>query len=366
VTELEAVTGVGPAAAKKLREAFVTTAELLAVQNPIELQSKTKLGEGTVTNIIRSAREMIGLFGFRSGLQVEQDMANKPRLKTGIEAVDKALLGGFEAGSIVEFFGPARGGKTQWCSYLAVRAQLPEEEGGLGGRVLWLDSESSFKPWIIRANALRFGLDPDVALGNIGRAHIILAGQMMDIFNNIPRLCSEQDYKLVIVDSFSGLFRAEYLGLENLKVRQQDMNSLLNLMRRAGTATGAVFVYSNQVGANINPYGGGGVIPVGGHILSHGSDYRFYTRRKKDDIRILQLHDNAGVPEFKQDVHLGWGGFYPDAKTKKVQEQEIVAYFEEHGWGAALDRIKAAQTGDEEESEEEKEEEVKAAARKKK
>lgn len=363
MTELEAVTGVGPAAAKKLREAFVTTVELLAVQNPVELQNKTKLGEGTVTKIIRNAREMMGLFGFRSGLEVEQDMATKPRLKTGVEVVDKALLGGIEEGSIVEFFGPARGGKTQWCSYLAVRAQLPEEEGGLGSRILWLDSESSFKPWIIRANALRFGMDPDVALDNIGRAHIILSGQMMDIFQNIPRLCSEKDYKLVIVDSFSGLFRAEYLGLDNLKVRQQDMNSLLNLMRRAGTATGAIFVYTNQVGANINPYGGGGVTPVGGHILSHGSDYRFYTRRKRNDIRILQLHDNAGLPEFKEDLYLGWGGFYPDSKTKNPQEKEIIAYFEEHGWGAALDRIKAEQ---EDEESEDDEEEVKAVARKKK
>ncbi|MFW9890069.1 MAG: hypothetical protein ACFFER_17945 [Candidatus Thorarchaeota archaeon] len=44
MTELEGVTGVGPAAAKKLREAFVTTAELLAVQNPVELQKKDKAG----------------------------------------------------------------------------------------------------------------------------------------------------------------------------------------------------------------------------------------------------------------------------------------------------------------------------------
>ncbi|MHA2086054.1 MAG: helix-hairpin-helix domain-containing protein, partial [Candidatus Thorarchaeota archaeon] len=174
MTELEAVSGVGPAAAKKLREVYVTTAELLSVQNPVELQEKTKLGEGTVAKLIRNARDLVGKFGFRSGLEIEQEMATKPRLKSGIPKIDEALLGGFEIGSILEFFGPARGGKTQWVSQLAVMAQLPSEQGGLEGRVLWLDSESSFKPWIIRANALRFGLDPDIALGNIGRAEIIL------------------------------------------------------------------------------------------------------------------------------------------------------------------------------------------------
>ena len=36
MTELEQVPGCGPAKAKKLRDAFITTVELLAVQNPVE------------------------------------------------------------------------------------------------------------------------------------------------------------------------------------------------------------------------------------------------------------------------------------------------------------------------------------------
>ncbi|TFH05892.1 MAG: hypothetical protein E4H14_11840 [Candidatus Thorarchaeota archaeon] len=95
MTELEAVAGVGPAVAKKLRDAFVTTAELLAVQNPIELQAKTKLGEGTALKVIKSARKIVGKFGFRSGLEIEKEMATKPRLKTGIAKMVEAMLGGF-------------------------------------------------------------------------------------------------------------------------------------------------------------------------------------------------------------------------------------------------------------------------------
>ncbi|MBD3406874.1 MAG: DNA repair and recombination protein RadA [Candidatus Lokiarchaeota archaeon] len=332
MTDLEAVSGVGPAAAKKLREAFVTTAELLAVQNPIELQTKTKLGEGTVDKIIKSARELVGTFGFKSGLEVEQSMADQPRLSTGISKLDKELLGGIEAGSIVEFFGPSRGGKTQWVAQLAIMAQLPADKGGLDGRVLWLDSESSFKPWIIRANALRFGVDPDVALGNIGRAQIILSSQLMDLFDTIPRLCAENDYKLVIVDSLTGLFRAEYTGLDMLKVRQQDMNGILNTMRRTASATESIFAYTNHVMAKISLYGGNPNAPVGGHIISHASDYRFYTRRSKKDKRKLDLQDNAGVPEFSMEFTIGWGGFYESSSEKKEVEPEIKAYFKKHGY----------------------------------
>jgi DNA repair protein RadA len=331
MTELEAVPGVGPAVAKKLREVYVTTAELLAVQNPVELLKRTKLGEGTTEKIIKNARQLIGKFGFRSGLEIEQEMATKPRLKTGVGKIDESLLGGIEVGSIVEIFGPARGGKTQWVSQLAIMAQLPFEKGGLEGRVLWLDTESSFKPWIIRANAVRHGLDPDIALGNIGRAEIVLSGQIAEIFESIPQLCAEQNYKLVVIDSFTGLFRAEYTGLESMRIRQQDMNALLNQMRRTATATEAIFAYTNQVMAKISNYGGNPNSPVGGHIISHASDYRFYTRRTKADIRKIELQDNAGLPEFDVDVYVGWGGLYTDAKTKKEHEPEILEYFEKRG-----------------------------------
>jgi len=332
VTDLEAVPGVGPAAAKKLREAFITTAELLSVQNPVELQARTKLGEGTAAKIVKNARAMTGKFGFRSGLEIEEEMANAAKISFGIKSLDGALFGGIEAGSVVEFYGTARAGKTQWCAHLAVRAQLPVDQGGLDGRVLWLDTESSFKTWIIRANAIRWGLDPDVALGNIGRAEIILSSQIDDIFQTIPKMCAEENYKLVIIDSLTGLFRAEFTGLEALRVRQQEINRLLNYMRRTGAATDAIFVYTNQVMAKIANYGGNPNAPVGGHVLSHASDYRFYVRKSLKDKRKIDLQDNAGVPEFSKEFSLGWGGFYGEASEKKDSESKITKYFDEHGW----------------------------------
>lgn len=355
MTELEAVPGVGPAVAKKLRDAFVTTAELLAVQNPVELQTKTKIGEGTTIKVIKNARSLIGKFGFRSGLEIEEEMASKPRLKTGITKMDEALLGGIELGSIVELYGPARGGKTQWCTQLAVMSQLPKDSGGLEGRVLWLDTESSFKPWNIRAHAVRHGLDPDITLANIGRAEVIFSGQISEIFESIPQLCAEENYKLVVLDSFTGLFRSEFTGLESLRVRQQEMNALLNQMRRIATATEAIFVYSNQVMAKISTYGGVANAPVGGHIISHASDYRFYTRRTKGDTRKIELQDNAGLPEFDIDVLVGWGGLYSDAKSKKDMEPNILEYFEKRGEKLS---IEPAKSESEEESAEDAEKEI--------
>ena len=343
MTELEAVKGVGPGSAKKLRDSFVTTAELLAVQNPTELMENTGLGEGTCKSIVESARELCGIGEFQSGIDYEKELASKPRLKTGIEKIDSHLLGGLEAGSLVEFYGPARGGKTQWVSHLAVRVQLPIEEGGLEGRVLWLDSESSVRPWIIRANALRYGMDPDVALGNVNRAEILVSGQISSLFKKIPRLCAEEGFKLVIIDSFSGLFRAEFTTLDTLRTRQAEMNNILNQMRRFGRATDAIFVFTNQATVKI-PQGYGNPnlnAPVGGHIIAHASDYRFYTRRMSKDQRKLTLQDNAGVPEFDAELRIGWGGFYSDSKEKKAKESDILEYFEKRGWRTDYEKLES-------------------------
>jgi RecA/RadA recombinase len=109
------------------------------------------------------------------------------------------------------------------------------------------------------------------------------------------------------------------------------MNALLNQMRRTAKATDAIFVYTNQVMSKISTYGGYDNAPIGGHILSHASDYRFYTRRTKEDKRKLQLIDNAGLPEFDIDMVVGWGGMYANSKSKKEMEPAILDYFEKQG-----------------------------------
>jgi RecA/RadA recombinase len=154
-------------------------------------------------------------------------------------------------------------------------------------------------------------------------------------------MCAEQDYRLVVIDSFTGLFRAEYTGLENMRIRQQDMNNLLNSMRRTATATDCIFAYTNQVMAKISTYGGNPNAPVGGHIVSHASDYRFYTRRTKGDTRKIELQDNAGLPEFDAELVVAWGGLYPDSKMKKEMEPQILEYFEKRGETIDVDNDEA-------------------------
>lgn len=57
------------------------------------------------------------------------------QVHTGAKQLDALLGGGIETGSITEFFGEFRSGKTQLCHTLCVTSQLSKESGGAEGRV---------------------------------------------------------------------------------------------------------------------------------------------------------------------------------------------------------------------------------------
>jgi DNA repair protein RadA len=342
LTDLEAVTGCGPSKAKKLQKAFITTAEILAVQNPAELHEQTGLGEGTCLKLVRAARDHFSMDLFKTGLEVEKELESKPILSSGLELIDSHMFGGLEIGNLVEFYGKAASGKTQWCYHYAVRSMLPLEEGGLEGRVLWLDTENSFKPRTLRANMKRWGLDPEVALINIRRARIHDSTQLEDVFRKVPMLAVEQSVKVVVLDSLMGMFRADYTGLKNLATRQQTINLLISKMRRLATAHEITFLYTNQAVSKTGIFSSANA-PAGGHIIAHGNDYRFETKvTGKNNTRKLRLRDNAGVPDFQEEVSFGWGGFYNDADEQKPIEKDLIEYLEQAGFSTDPDAPKEA------------------------
>ena len=61
-------------------------------------------------------------------------------MHTGGKQLDALLGGGIETGSITEFFGEFRSGKTQLMHTLCVTSQLSRESGGAEGRVSGVDA----------------------------------------------------------------------------------------------------------------------------------------------------------------------------------------------------------------------------------
>ena len=103
--------------------------------------------------------------------------------------------------------------------------------------------------------------------------------------------------KLLIIDSLTAHFRAEYSGRGQLADRQQKLNRYIhNLMKIAETHNLAVYV-TNQVMANPAQMFGDPTTAIGGHIVGHASTYRIYLRRGKKDSRVAKLIDSPNLPD---------------------------------------------------------------------
>ncbi len=76
-------------------------------------------------------------------------------ISTGSRDLDVLLGGGIETGSLTEIFGEFRTGKTQLCHTLCVTAQRPLDQGGAEGRVIYVDTEGTFRPQKLVAIAER-------------------------------------------------------------------------------------------------------------------------------------------------------------------------------------------------------------------
>lgn len=86
--------------------------------------------------------------------------------------------GGIESMSITEVFGEFRTGKTQLCHTMCVTAQLPVAARGGNGKVMYIDTEGTFRPERIVEIATRYGVDPEAVLDNIAVARAFTVGSV--------------------------------------------------------------------------------------------------------------------------------------------------------------------------------------------
>ena len=295
--DLEDVKGIGPVLARKLREAGITSVRTLALMPPRELARITGLGESRAALLSASARSLLKM-SLIPAKKYKELKASMSKLTTGCKALDRLLGGGLEPQVITEFVGPYGSGKTQLCHQLAVTAQLPKRSGGLEGAVIYIDTENMFSYERIEAIAKRLGLNPDTALENIFYTHAVNSDHQMKIVKEeAPTVIEEENVRLLIVDSLINHFRAEYLGRENLAVRQQKLNEHLHDLIRLAEAYNLVVVVTNHVIASPDMMFGPTEKPAGGHVVAHMCGYRIWIRRASGGKRRAMVIDSPKLPE---------------------------------------------------------------------
>ncbi len=290
--------GVGPAAIEKLESAGIFDLMGVAVLGPKELGDMAGLGEAAARKAIQASRKMMDL-GFQDGLEFAQKREEINYITTGSKEFDNLLGGkGVETKAITEAFGAYGSGKTQLGLSLAVNCQFPFEMGGAEGKSVYIDTEGTFRPERIKQIAESKGLNPEKVLKNILVARAFNSDHQILLIDKVGELIKNgENVKVVIVDSLTAHFRAEFSGRGQLADRQQKLNKYLhNLMKLSEQFNLAVYV-TNQVMSNPAMMFGDPTTAIGGNIVGHASTYRIYIRRGKKGSRVAKLIDSPNLPD---------------------------------------------------------------------
>jgi len=290
---IEDLPGVGAATAEKLFLSGFDTLMAIAVATPGEVVNASGLTEAAARKIIRAARDGMNM-GFQSGLDLLEKREKMTQISLGATSLNAILGGGVHSGAITEFFGSYGSGKTQFGHMLAVQCQKDDPDAV----AVYIDTENTFRPGRIKQFAEGLDMDPDKVLANVKVARAFNSDHQMLLVEKAEELIKQGlKVKLVIVDSLTAHFRAEFIGRGTLAERQQKLNKHMHALSRLADMYNIGIYVTNQVMAKPDTFFGDPTEAIGGHIVGHNSTYRVYLRRGKKGTRVARLIDAPDLPD---------------------------------------------------------------------
>ena len=328
------IKGTSWSSMKKVIASGINTVGDLARQTPTTLSDQSGVGIDTCETYIATALNMINEGGI-TGEQLWDRLKNRRKLTTGSKAIDEILRsdddrergkpGGIEEQTTTEIGGEKGAGKTQIMHMLAINAQLPYEEGGLGGKVVWIDTEGTFRPDRIIQICKSRGLDGMEMLRGILYEEAYHAQHQLTIVSKLPKLCQDYDVKLIIIDSMIAHLRGEYIGRGMLADRQQLLGDILQRLGKISQNHKITTVYTNQVMSKPTGYGDPTEV-VGGNIMGHAATLILFIRKGRQGTRVMKVTKSPYLPECQAVFIITEAGIEDTEdnlkKWKKTEEKE--------------------------------------------
>ncbi|TAL57815.1 MAG: DNA repair and recombination protein RadA [Nanoarchaeota archaeon] len=302
---LEDIPGVGAATAEKLSSAGYSTLLSVAVASPGELVEASGVTEALARKMIQFAREKMEM-GFETGEELLKKRELVEKIQLGSKAFNDLLGGGFETQSITECFGEFGSGKTQIGHSLCVAIQKMDPEAF----AIYIDTENTFRPERIIQIAEGEGLDPTQVLRHIKVARAFNSDHQMLLAEKVEDLIVKQGLKvkLIVVDSLTAHFRAEFIGRGTLAERQQKLNKHMHVLSKIAMMYNLVVYVTNQVMSKPDTFFGDPTQAIGGHIVAHASTFRLYLRKGKKGTRVAKLIDSPNLAEGEAGFMVDIGG----------------------------------------------------------
>lgn len=348
--KIEDFDGVGTGTAEKLHDEGYKTWQQIAMERPSELAEVKGVGDSTAESMVLEAREKLQIGGIQSAKSKKEVLENMDRLSIIVDGeyrpdvdpddedwvepneVNALFGGGIEKGCITEINGKYGAGKSQITHQICVNVQLPKEYGGLSGRAMFIDTEDTFRPERIEQMVL--GL-PDNVLENelerrgiegslddpetrdalvesfLSKINFLGATDSEDQIRGVNELVepfvvdqldSDWPVKLVVVDSLTAHFRAEYTGRGKLANRQQKLGEHLGVLDSIASTYDLPVVITNQMVDSPGTAFGDPKSAIGGNIVGHRVRFRTRVKPRGGEKRVLEMvkaaHLNDGEAPF--------------------------------------------------------------------
>ena len=291
-TKIIDLPGVGPSTVTKLTDAGLGTVMSIAVSSPQEISTVAGLSESVARKIIKNARDNLKL-GFEKATDYAHRRDKIQKISTGCTNFDSIIDGGFESGAITEVYGQFGSGKTQLSHITVVRALLENKDN----KAIYIDSENTFRADRIKDFAEANGLDPAEALDRIYVARAYNSDHQMLLIDEVEKtLQTDNSYRIIVVDSLTSHFRAEFIGRGTLATRQQKLNKHMHQLLKLADLYNMVVLVTNQVMAKPDSFFGDPTQAIGGHIVGHNSTFRIYMRPGKAGSIFAKLMDSPNLP----------------------------------------------------------------------
>ena len=286
--------GVGAATAEKLESAGYRDLMAIAVASLGELVETAGVSEPVARKMVNAARDSMKM-GFETGTDVLKKREIVSKLSTSSQNFDTLMGGGFETGAITECFGEFGCGKTQIGHILAV-STLKDDPDAIA---VDIDTENTFRPERIMQLAEGAGINPEDALSRIMVARAYNSDHQMLLAEKVDSLITEQGKKvrLVVVDSLTSHFRAEFIGRGTLAERQQKLNRHMHVLAKIASTHNICVYLTNQVMSKPDQFFGDPTTAIGGHVVAHASTFRIYLRKGKKGTRVAKLIDAPNLAD---------------------------------------------------------------------
>jgi DNA repair protein RadA len=210
--------------------------------------------------------------------------------------LDNLFKGGIETKAVTQFYGDSGSGKTQICHSLATIVSQDKSKGGVDGRCIYIDTESTFRADRVSEIAKARGFNSDLALENI-ILYQPLNSEMQELVVErlIPKVLAQSTdkrVKLIIVDSPITHYKTEYTGLSEQSRKLQKLYRFMSNLRRIGQSYGAAVVVTNHASTipDSNLVADLDIKkPAGGNAIGYASTYVMYLKSTKYSVRAIPV-----------------------------------------------------------------------------